>query len=145
MKDSLFKKLQHNAENFKIISTGREITKGYKPDVVLRNCDDYIIMECDTSSTRKGYVGGMIKAAKYLTGKKKGIVVFVIKEKKNTTVKQIHSHLSSYFEWIAPITNLSAVYLISMQEYSTADTPLKLLDTIFVQQAKALKRIIQST
>lgn len=139
MEDSFFKNLLHNADNFTIISTGQEIAKGYKPDIVLQNDEEYIIMECDTGSTRKGFVGGMIKAAKYLTGDKKGIAVFVIKEKKNTTVKQIHAHLIPYFEWIQPITNLNAVYIISTDEYCSLTSPLKLLDEIFVQQAKVIK------
>lgn len=141
MEDKLFKNLLHNADNFKIISTGQEITKGYKPDIVLKNGDDYIIMECDTSTTRKGYIGGMVKAAKYLSGKKKGIAVFVVKEKKNTTVNQIHAHLTPYFEWIESITNLEAVHIISTEHYCSIGTPLKLLDVIFMTHAKTIYRM----
>lgn len=141
MEDTIFKNLLHNADNFRIISTGQEITKGYKPDVVLQNGNDYIIMECDTSTTRKGYIGGMVKAAKYLSGEKKGIAVFVIKEKKNTTVNQIYTHLTPYFEWIEPLTNLRAIYIISTDTYCSLSTPLKMLDIDFMTQAKAIKRI----
>ena len=141
MEDSVFKNLQHNASDFSIIATGQEIAKGYKPDVVLQNGDDYIIMECDTGTTRKGYIGGMIKAAKFLSGEKHGIAVLVIKEKKNTTVQQIHSHLIPYFEWIEPLTNLRAIYVISTDEYCAIDTPLKLLETVFMEQARAINRV----
>jgi hypothetical protein len=141
MEDRIFKNLLHNADNFEIISTGQEITKGYKPDIVLQNGDDYIIMECDTNTTRKGYIGGMVKAAKYLSGKKKGIAIFVIKEKKNTTVNQIYAHLTPYFEWIEPLTNLRAVYIISTDTYCALNTPLKILDTVFMTEAKAIRRI----
>jgi len=41
---------------------------------------------------------------------------------------------------IQPITNLNAVYLISTDEYCSLTSPLKLLDEIFVQQAKVIKR-----
>jgi hypothetical protein len=138
MQDSLFKNLLHNADGYQIISNGQEIDKGYKPDVVLKNEDDYIIMECDTNTTRKGYIGGMVKAAKYLSGNKKGIAVFVIKEKNNTTVKQIHSHLIPYFEWIKQLTNLRAVYLISTEAYCPFDKPLGLFGSDFMNQAKAI-------
>src|SRR5258705_11773932 len=117
MHDALFKNLAHNAGGYQIISQGQQLDKGYKPDVVLKSQDEYIIMECDTGTTRKGYIGGMVKAAKYLSGDKKGIAVFVIQEKNNTTVKQIHLHLIPYFEWIKPLTNLQAVYLISTKAY----------------------------
>jgi hypothetical protein len=141
MLDALFKNLSHNAGGYKIISQGQEIDKGYKPDVVLKNEDGYIIMECDTSTTRKGYIGGMVKAAKYLSGDKKGIAVFVIKEKANTKVRQIYAHLIPYFEWIMPLTNLQAVYLISTDAYCPIDRPVVLLGTDFIEQAKAILRV----
>lgn len=140
MKDNDFKNLLHNADGYEIISRGLEIVKGYKPDVVLKQGDQYIIMECDTGTTRKGYIGAMIKAAKFLSGEKKGIAVFVIKEKKNTTVKQIHAHLRPYFEWIEPLTNLLAIYLISTDLYCTIDTPLELLEIAFLKEAKIIER-----
>jgi hypothetical protein len=143
MKDNIFKGLVHYADNYKIVTTGQEIAKGYKPDAMLQHGNDYIIMECDTNTTRKGYIGGMIKAAKYLTGDRKGIVVFVLKEKKNTTVKQIHAHLQPYFEWIEPLTNLQAVYVIATDKYCVADKPLKLLDADFMQHAKTIVRVIK--
>lgn len=143
MKDNIFKGLVHAADNYAIVATGQEIAKGYMPDAVLQNGNNYIIMECDTSTTRKGYIGGMIKAAKYLTGAKKGIVVIVLKEKKNTTVKQIHAHLQPYFEWIEPLTNLQAVYVIATDKYCIADTPLKLLDEEFMAHAKTITRVIK--
>ncbi len=141
MKDLFFKKLLHSADNYAIVSTGKEIAKGYKPDAMLQNGNDYIILECDTNTTRKGFIGGMIKAAKYLTGEKKGIIVFVLKEKENTTVEQIHAHLQPYFDWIEPLTNLEALYVIATDKYCIADKPLKLLDVDFIQHAKKIVRV----
>jgi hypothetical protein len=141
MQDALFKNLLHKAAGYQIISHGQEIDKGYKPDVVLKSEDDYIIMECDTGTTRKAYIGGMVKAAKYLSGNRKGIAVFVIEEKDNTTVTQIHSHLIPYFEWIKPLTNLKAVYLISVKAYCPVDKPLEIFTADFLNQAKAILRV----
>ncbi|MGE9310862.1 hypothetical protein ACLOAU_04430 [Niabella sp. CJ426] len=145
MRDNIFKKLTHSAENYEIIAIGAEISKGYKPDCVLRSGNDYIIMECDTGTTRKGFVGGMIKAAKYLTGEKKGIVIFVLKEKENTTVEQIYAHLKPYFEWIEPLTNLRELFVISTTNYCSAETPIKLLDADFMNHAKRIVRLKNKT
>ena len=140
MKDAYFKKLKHTAENYRVIATGQEITKGYKPDAVLQNGNSFIILECDTNTTRKGFVGGMIKAAKYLTGHKTGIVVFVLKERENTNVNQIHAHLTPYFEWVQPLTNLQGIYIIAIDKYCVVDIPLRLLDVDFIKHAKAILR-----
>lgn len=141
MKDSYFKNLLHCADNYVISTRGQEIDKGYKPDIMLKDGNNYIIMECDTNTTRKGIIGGVIKAAKFLTGERKGVSVLVLQERKNITVKQIHSHLKPYFDWIQPITNLQAIYIISAENYVTLDKPLKLLDNSFMQFSKSLLRI----
>jgi hypothetical protein len=81
MKDSLFKQLLHSADGYSIVNSGRQLAKGYKPDTVLQKDNDYIIMECDTGTSRKGYLGAMLKAARFLIGKNNGILILVIKEK----------------------------------------------------------------
>src|SRR6266498_1828727 len=113
MKDNFFKKLIHSADKYEIVKTGSQLDKGYKPDAVLQRKNEFIIMECDTGTSRKGYLGAMIKAAKFLANEKKGILVLVIKEKDNTKVHQIYEHLKDYYDWIKPLTNLKAIYLIS--------------------------------
>lgn len=138
MKDIIFKNLKHSAPGFKIVKPGTQIAKGYKPDVVLQNGNEYIIMECDTGTSRKGYLGGMIKAAKFLTDKKKGILVYVIKEKRNTTTNQISEHLKDYFYWIELLTNLSAIYIIAVDKYYYNDTILKLLKKGFLKHSKII-------
>jgi hypothetical protein len=131
MKDNDFKKLVHIADNYAVTKSGSELDKGYKPDTVLQKGKNYIIMECDTGTSRKGYLGAMIKAAKFLTKEKKGILVLVIKEKSNTKVSQIHQHLQNYYNWVKPLTNLNAVYLISHEKYCPSDTPIKILGKDF--------------
>ena len=115
----------------KIIKTGGELVKGYKPNTVLQKKNEFIIMECDTGTSRKGYLGAMIKAAKFLSNDKSGILIFVIKEKSNTKVHQISEHLKDYFTWIKPLTNLRAIHLISNEKYCPLETPIKILGKNF--------------
>lgn len=138
MKDKLFKNLLHNAEGYSVLNSGGQLAKGYKPDAVLKKENDYIIMECDTGTSRKGYLGAMLKAARFLTNEKNGILVLVIKEKPNTTVKQIAEHLREYLTWLKPLTNLKAVYLIETTKYCPGKLPLKIMSSAFEKDAIAL-------
>lgn len=131
MKDKLFKNLLHSAEGYAVLNSGGQLTKGYKPDTVLQKDNDYIIMECDTGTSRKGYLGAMLKAARFLTSEKNGKLILVIKEKPNTTVKQIAEHLREYLTWLKPLTNLRVVYLIETTKYCPDKIPLKLLSSEF--------------
>jgi hypothetical protein len=48
MKDAVFKSLKHSCSGFEPFKKGGEVEKGYKPDYVLRNDNDYILMECES-------------------------------------------------------------------------------------------------
>ncbi len=135
MKDKLFKNLLHNADGYLILNSGGQLVKGYKPDTVLQKDNDYIIMECDTGTSRKGYLGAMMKAARFLSNEKNGILILVIKEKRNTTVKQIAEHLREYLKWLKPLTNLRTVYLIETTKYCPDKIPVKILSTAFGKDA----------
>lgn len=141
MEDSIFKNLAHGADGYFIMLNGQEIDTGYKPDVVLRNGgDEYIIIESETGTNRKAFLGNMMKAAKYLSGTRSGIAVLVIKEHSNTTVEQIYRHLIPYFKWIMPLTNITAVYLINAEHYCVDAVPLKLLAPEFLSCARVISR-----
>jgi len=49
---------------------------------------------------QKVYIGGMVKAAKFLTNENKGILIYVIQVRENTTTRQIANHLRGYFKWL---------------------------------------------
>lgn len=138
MKDSLFKQLSHSADGYSVVNSGRQLAKGYKPDTVLQKQNDYIIMECDTGTSRKGYLGAMLKAARFLTDEKNGILILVIKEKPNTTVKQIAEHLREYLIWVKPLTNLRLIYLIETSKYCPDKIPLKILSSYFMRDASMI-------
>lgn len=104
----------------------------------MQNGNNFIIMESEHGSSRKHFIGGMIKAAKFLNGDKNGVLVYVIFEKKNTNVDQIYRHLSPYFHWIKPLTNLKMVYIISDKDYYPATNPLELFSNEFLQKSKKI-------
>lgn len=135
MRDRLFKNLSHSADGYTVLNSGGQLAKGYKPDTVLQKGSDYIIMECDTGTSRKGYLGAMLKAARFLRSENKGILILVIKEKPNTTVKQIAEHLREYLEWLKPLTNLRIVYLIETTKYCSDKIPLKIMSSDFNRDA----------
>jgi hypothetical protein len=135
MRDNIFKQLLHTADGYSVLNSGGQLTKGYKPDTVLQKGNDYIIMECDTGTSRKGYLGAMLKAARFMNSEKKGILILVIKEKPNTTVKQIAVHLREYLVWLKPLTNLRIVYLIETTKYCPDKIPLKIMSSEFIRDA----------
>lgn len=128
MLDADFKRLRHSYQNYELVSTGGELIKGYKPDVVLKKENNYLILESEHSTSRKHILGGMIKAAKFLSNNEVGRLVFVLQVKKNTTVQQIQNHLSDYLIWIKPLSNLRDVYIIADVEYckDKSSMPLEL-------------------
>jgi len=126
IKDSLFKTLNHCHKGFNKHLNGQELEGGYKPDYVLRKNDDYIILESENTSSRKTYVGGMIKAAHFLQGDRKGKLIFVIVPKENTTALAIAKHLKLYLKWIGDKTNLKEVYVIEAAAYYTNEIVMAL-------------------
>lgn len=129
--------MNHRVDGFLIISKGSEIEKGYKPDIDLKHKtkDDYTIIECENNSNRKVFLGGMMKAAMYLTGKRSGILVFVMSESENTSMRQIANQLKKYFEFIKSITNLKEVYVIKQIDYFSRKNTLCILSRSFLEKA----------
>lgn len=115
--DNLFKSLKHNYSGYKRFLDGQELEKGYKPDYVLKKGNDYIILESENNSSRKMYVGGMIKAAHFLQNDKTGILIYVIKHRNNTKPTSIANHLKRYFSWVKENTNLRDIYVIDTDSY----------------------------
>lgn len=138
MLDKKFKKLFHNGNQYDIIHRGSEIMPGYKPDVVLKKGDyNYILLESEHGTSRKHFLGGMLKAAKFLTGNKFGKLIFVIKTKDNTTVENISKHLYPYLVWISGLTNLNEVYVIEDNVYcNTGKRPLLIFGKDFLKFSK---------
>lgn len=129
--DRQFKDLLHCCNGYNNHLDGQEIEIGYKPDVVLRNGNDFLILESENSSNRKTFIGGMIKAAHYLQGERSGTLVFIMVPKDNTTAKSITEQLRTYFNWLKDKTNLKEIYVIEAGQYYANDCVLELLGTDF--------------
>jgi|GEM_PF-1133523 len=142
MLDSAFKQLHHKYLDFKIIHRGSELATGYKPDVVLQKDNQYIILESEHSTNRKTFLGGFLKAAKFLTGNKHGFLVFVLKIQDNTNEDQISLHLGQYLNFISAITNLKEVYVISDENYCRDDQPSVIKGEEFLKFAKKVNEIL---
>lgn len=133
--DKIFKSIVHCCDGFEKFSNGQQVEKGYKPDFVLRKGNEYIIFESENSSSRKMYVGGMLKAAHFLQNQKTGILIFVITPKVNTKVSSIANHLKPYFDWIKDKTNLYGVYVIGAKGYYIEGQPLSICSDEFINSA----------
>ena len=125
--DKKFKELNHTFKGYTKYLCGQSLEPGYKPDYVLKKGNEYLILESENSSSRKTFVGGMIKAAHFLQNKKRGILIFVIVPKVNTKASSIAAHLKTYFTWIKPHTNLKSVYVIEASHYFKDDVLLDLI------------------
>ena len=128
--DKDFKQILHTCKGYQKHLNGAEIEPGYRPDYVLKRGNKYIILESENSSSRKTFVGGMIKAAHYLQNEKSGILIFIIVPKPNTKAEVIAAHLVKYFTWIKDKTNLKKVFVIEASHYYNGRTALKIEDVL---------------
>lgn len=129
--DKIFKSLSHKCKGYQKFLKGESIEQGYKPDYVLKKGNDYIILESENSSSRKTFVGGMVKAAHFLRNEKTGTLVFIIVPKVNTKAISIANHLEVYFNWLKNMTNLEKVIVIEANKYYTGTSVLEIGSTEF--------------
>lgn len=133
--DKVFKSLPHNCKGYKAHTNGSPVAKGYQPDYVLKKGNDYVILECENSSSRKTFVGGLIKAAHFLQGANTGSLIFILVRRKNVTAVAIANHLKKYLTWIGDKTNLQDVYIIETTHYFQNDVILKIRSKEFLNLA----------
>ena len=125
MQDKIFKGLQHQVgKGNKIASTGKDVSKRYKPDVTVEDAKGNLlyILECEQKTDRKAFLGDLIKAEFYAEdNKQKPRLIIVMQVFKNTTTKQIAAHLRPYIEWLKSKKggklSLSAVQVLSDEDY----------------------------
>ena len=135
MKDKDFKRLEHKYKNYRKYSDGKEIAYGYRPDYVLYQEKEYIIFEFESGSSRKTFVGDMIKAAHFLRNERSGILVLVISlTEKVRDIASIAAHLRPYFEWVKNITKLNKIYIIDINAYYNGQRTLEVELPEFLEQ-----------
>lgn len=115
--DKDFKSLKHECKGYDVFLQGGDAESGYRPDYVLKRDNEYIILESENATSRKTFIGGMLKAAHFLTGSNFGILIYVITPKKNTKVSSIKHQIKTYFDYIREITNLRKIYVIEADKY----------------------------
>lgn len=134
--DAIFKELKHCCSGYTMFRNGQNLEPGYKPDYVLAAGNSYIILECDNSSSRKTFVGAMIKAAHFLRDDKQGILVLVLVNKQNVNYVVIARHLKKYLNWIGSKTNLKDIYVLSSTNYWRNGKVLTVLGKKFLALAQ---------
>ena len=125
LKDSDFKNFPHKLpKGSKIYSRGENISTigNYRPDIsIINNNESYLILESESKSDRKAFIGAIVHAFKFADEKKLNInLIIIMKETGNqTTTKQVSNNIKPYYEWLNSIANikLDGVFIISDTEY----------------------------
>ena len=124
MGDLEFKELKHQIGELKISTRGSVVANGYKPDITVVDRDSRLmfILECEEKTDRKSFLGDVVKAEKYAEDCcATPILVIVMKEYDNTTLRQISNHLKPYVSWLSNIKprglNLSQILIIADLDY----------------------------
>ena len=110
--------IRDRSKGYDVFLKGGDLEGGYRPDYVLKRDNEYIILESENATSRKTFVGGMLKAAHFLTGSNRGILIYVITPKENTKVLSIVEQIKTYFDYIRGITNLWKIYVIEDEKYT---------------------------
>ena len=135
MKNATFKACKHQVgKGNKIASRGKAVSKGYKPDVTVKDKNGNLlyILECEQKTDRKAFLGDFIKAEFHAEHKKQHPrLIIVMREEGNTTTKQIFNHLRPYIKWLKSKgggkLSLSAVQVLSDKEYQKSISAGELL------------------
>ncbi|WP_445357039.1 hypothetical protein ACJJIC_12160 [Microbulbifer sp. ANSA002] len=87
--------------NTKEVSSGGQVATGYKPDCVYKEGNKLWVLELESSTSRKGFIGGYIKAQKYFQENYPydGRLLFIINHKKRNLMP-IYQQIKQYHEWL---------------------------------------------
>ena len=97
--------------------------KSYKPDQVYTWGNTAWIVEIEASTSRKGFIGGYLKAQKYLQDNDlNGGLIFIIQQKSIKNLNAIKDQLFQYHAW------LKDQGIAVMPTYLVHDTHLKELN-----------------
>jgi hypothetical protein len=126
MKDSHFKRINHVTPcGHRIATTGQSVQQGYgyKPDITIVDAENKVsfILESETKTDRKAFLGDIVKASVYAKEAKcMPELIIVMHVFSNTTVKQISEHLAPYVAWLSDNLDglcLSCIRIIPDDEY----------------------------
>lgn len=140
MNDREFKSLAHYGQNkgWRKVS-GKELSVGYKPDVVLRDENNAVrvILECENKTDRKAFIGALVKAEHFAQQQQRTVrqdgsdshpsleLIIVMREFPNTQIESIHKQLSLYASWLRDLRgcnlSLSSIRLMTDESYLLAN------------------------
>jgi len=92
---------QHGTKNVKQLHDGGVVAEGYKPDRVYKRNGQVWIIEIEASTSRKGFIGGYLKAQKYFedTDTGKGRLLFIISDK-DKKLESVSKQITQYHNWL---------------------------------------------
>ena len=148
MKDSDFKNLHHQVGNLVIATRGTEISQGYKPDITVTDSNATLqyILECEQKTDRKAFLGDVLKAQKHSEQcNASPALIIVMREFKNTTVRQIADHIQNYVQWLNRRLNgglaLSRIAVMADSEYLHSVRAQEILGSVqFMQRAVEVQK-----
>lgn len=138
MTDREFKILNHRAKGFEDFSDGKQIQKYFSPDFVLKNSDEYILIEHETEPNRKTIVADVFKAAYFLQEKNTGTLVIVMTPKGESSFESYPNHVKPYFQWLKARTNLTEVLFIREKDYCPNGKSLEINGSEFKKKCTSL-------
>lgn len=85
-----------------LIKDGGQVATGYKPDRVYEHNGEFWVVEIESSTSRKGFIGGYLKAQKYFHEEHEGLgkLLFVINERKRN-LHSVSEQVKQYHLWLA--------------------------------------------
>ena len=92
---------------------------GYKPDRVYQKASRRIIVEIEASTSRKGFLGGYLKAQKFLESKSssRNSALLFLQKGERTSVDSIRNQVVEYHEWLRDSgIPVRPVYLMDVKE-----------------------------
>lgn len=94
--DNFFKTLMHGCKGYDKHLKGGSLEEVYRPDYVLEKGHNSLIPESENATSRKTFIGGMMRVEHFLKGARKGKFIFFIVPKPNTTFTAIAWPLKRY-------------------------------------------------
>ena len=124
MKETAFFKLRHVLGSNHIASKRASVNKYYRPDLTIADSINTVrmIIELESSTSRKGLVGAVIKAEKYSVDLGcRPLLIIVLHQRTNTTIDSVGEQIRHYFQWIKSMRlrgyGLCKVAIIADKEY----------------------------
>lgn len=134
MTEADFKTLPHCLGSNHFSSYGNEVSKGYKPDFTISDSRNQLlfIIEVENKTDRKAVIGDLVKAEKHAEDcGAHPVLIIVMREYGNTTVRQIANQLTTYATWLDRLKrgqlNLADVLVLSDEEYRRSVEACELL------------------